>query len=184
MDLAKPRLAPSPRQRLPLMEVPAGRSIVRQRSQRGAGLAAFAQFHRRLLATHVGLHPAGVRGVDLDVGVAQFIGKVHGEGVERGLRCVVGERLGVVDGRVRIGVQSERSKNAGEVDDAAGGALLDAAAVARWSGPPAQRSWSRRPCGAGQPEPLKRSVRGQCRGTFLRRFLRYSRECRGGRIWS
>jgi hypothetical protein len=36
-----------------------------------------------------------MRGVDLDIGVAQFIGEVDGKGVEGGLGGVVGKGLGV-----------------------------------------------------------------------------------------
>jgi len=107
------------------VEVAAARAVGGESGERGAGFAAFAQLHRCAFASHVGLDPAGVGGVDLDVGVAQLIRQVNGKGVERGFGGVVGEGLGVVDRRFRIGVQTERTEDAGQIYDAAGGAFLD-----------------------------------------------------------
>lgn len=42
---------------------------------------------------------------------------MNGEGVQRGLRCIVGESLRVVDRRAGVAVQRQRTQNAGEVDD-------------------------------------------------------------------
>ena len=52
------------------MEVAAGGAVVGEGGQGGAGFAAFAQFHGGLGAAHIGLDPAGMGGVDLDLGVA------------------------------------------------------------------------------------------------------------------
>ena len=64
-------------------------------------------------------------GVDLDGGVAEFPSKVNRIGIEGGFGGVVGEGLGVVDGGVGVRVQGERGEDAGEVDDAACGALAN-----------------------------------------------------------
>ena len=100
------------------MEVAARRSIGRKRCQGRACFATFTEFHGSLVTTHIGFYPAGMGRVDLDGSVAELIGKVDGECVERSLRCIVGEGLGVVDGRFGVGLQGERAENAGEVDDA------------------------------------------------------------------
>jgi len=56
------------------MEETAVRSVVAQRRELCARLAAFANFHRRVRAAHLSLHPAGMRGVHFNFAVAQFVG--------------------------------------------------------------------------------------------------------------
>ncbi len=67
------------------MDESARGAIGGQGGEGGAGFATFADFHGSLFASHIGFDPAGVSGVDLDIGVAELMGKVNGEGVERGL---------------------------------------------------------------------------------------------------
>ena len=61
------------------MEETAVRSVVGQRSELCARLPTFADFHCRVRAAHLGLHPAGMRGVRFDFVVAQFVGEMHRE---------------------------------------------------------------------------------------------------------
>src|ERR1035437_179884 len=113
----------SPGERFAEVEETAGGAVVGKGGECGTGFASFAELEGGLGAAHVSFYPAGMRGVDLDFGVAEFVGEVDGEGVQRGLGGVVGEGLGVVDGGFGVGLQGEGAEDAGEVDDAAGGAL-------------------------------------------------------------
>src|SRR5438552_623819 len=87
------------------MEVSAGWSIVRQGCERGAGLASLAQFHGGALSTHIRLDPPGMRRVDFDLCIPQFIGEMNRERIESGLGRVVRERFRVVDWRIWSGAQ-------------------------------------------------------------------------------
>jgi len=60
-------------------------------------LGAVDDLHGRVLAAHIGLHVAGMCGIDLDVGVAQLVRQTDRPGIQRGLRGVVGRVLGIVD---------------------------------------------------------------------------------------
>src|SRR6266436_6127461 len=68
-----------PREWLAEMEETAVRSVVGQRGELCARLATFADFHCRVRAAHLGLHPAGMCGVHFDFVVAQFVGEMHRE---------------------------------------------------------------------------------------------------------
>jgi hypothetical protein len=107
------------------VEVAAGGAVAGEGGEGGAGFASFRDFEGCLGATHVGFDPAGMGGVDLDFGVAEFVGEMDGEGVEGGFGGVVGEGLGVIDGGLGVGLEGERAEDAGEVDDAAGGTLAN-----------------------------------------------------------
>src|SRR3954465_7780472 len=61
------------------MEEPAVRAVVGECGKLRARLASLAGFHRRVGPAHLGLHPAGMRGVHLDLVVAQFVGEMHRE---------------------------------------------------------------------------------------------------------
>src|SRR6478752_500356 len=56
------------------MAEPSARAIVGKCGQLCASLSALANFHRRVWAAHLSLHPAGMRGVHFDFAVAQFVG--------------------------------------------------------------------------------------------------------------
>src|SRR5271170_5360637 len=90
-----------------------------------AGLCAVRDFHGGGASAQLCFDPAGMNGVHLEGRVLKLIGQVDGEGVERGLRCVVRKVLESGDGTLWIGVQSERAEDAGEIDNAAGVALLE-----------------------------------------------------------
>ena len=107
------------------MEEAAGGAVVGKEGQLDACFGAVGDFHHGLRTAHVRLDPAGMRGVDLDLCIAQLVGKVDGEGVDGGLGGVVSEGFGVVDRRAGFGVQGERAEDAGQIDDAAGRAALD-----------------------------------------------------------
>src|SRR5438552_16138736 len=62
-----------PRKLLAEMEETAIRAIIRQRGQLDTRLSTFAELHWRVWAAHLSLHPARMRGVDLDFGFAQFV---------------------------------------------------------------------------------------------------------------
>jgi len=79
------------------MEETACRTIVAERGQRHTRLGTVRKLHRCLVAAHRGFHPARMRGIDLDLGIAELVGKVDGKGVECRFRCIIRERLGVVD---------------------------------------------------------------------------------------
>ena len=55
------------------------------------GHLSFSLLSGSLIAAHVSFYPAGVSRVDLDSGVAQFVGEMHGQSVERGFAGIVGE---------------------------------------------------------------------------------------------
>ena len=105
----------SPRERFAEVEEAPGGAVVGKGGEGGAGFASFAELHGGLGAAHVGFYPAGMRGVDLDFGVAEFVGEVDGEGVQRGFGGVVGEGFAVVDGGFGVGLQGEGAEDAGEV---------------------------------------------------------------------
>ena len=64
----------SPGKWLAKMEEPAARAIVRKCGELRACLSALANFHCRVWAAHLSLHPAGMRGVHFNFAVAQFVG--------------------------------------------------------------------------------------------------------------
>ena len=101
------------------MEEASIRTVVRKRGEVRARLSALANFHWRVWAAHLCLHPAGMRGVHFDLGVAQLVREMHGEGIERSFRGVVSESLERVNRRVRIGVQCKRTQDAGNIHDSA-----------------------------------------------------------------
>jgi len=82
-----------PGKTLAKMKEAAARAIIWKCSELRARLSAFARFHRCVWAPHLGLHPAGMRGVHLDFAVAQLVRQMHGEGIERSLRRVVSKRF-------------------------------------------------------------------------------------------
>ena len=102
------------------MEEPAARAIVGKCGKLRARLSALAGFHRCVGAAHFGLHPTGMRGVHFDFAVAQFVREVHGEGIQRSLRRVVGESLEWVNRRVRIGMKGEGTQDAGNIHNSTG----------------------------------------------------------------
>ena len=61
-----------PGQRLAEVEEAAGGAVARQSGQSSAGFGSLAQLHGGVRAAHFGFDPAGMRGVDLDFGVAQL----------------------------------------------------------------------------------------------------------------
>jgi len=63
------------------MEEAAIRSVVGKCGELRARLSALANFHRRVWAAHLGLHPPGMRGVHFDFVVTQLVGEMHREGV-------------------------------------------------------------------------------------------------------
>ena len=89
------------------------------------GLGAFVDFERGVIGAELGFNPAGVDGVDLDVGVAELLGEVDGEEIEGGLGSVIGEALGVGDRRVLVRVKGEGAEGAGKIDDATRGAFTE-----------------------------------------------------------
>src|SRR6266481_5848788 len=95
------------------MEEPAARAIVGKCGELRARLSALANFHRRVWAAHLSLYPARMRGVHFDFAVAQFVREMHGEGIQRSLRRVVGESLEWINRRVGIGMKSEGTQYAG-----------------------------------------------------------------------
>src|SRR4029077_2863272 len=102
------------------MEEPAARAIVGKCGELRARLSALANFHRCVWSAHLSLYPAGMRRVHFDFAVAQFVREMHGEGIQRSLRGVVGESLEWVNRRVRIGMKSERTKDAGNIHNPTG----------------------------------------------------------------
>ena len=50
---------------------------------------------------------------------------MHGEGIQSSLRCVIRKDFEAIDGRFRVGMQREGTKDAGQVHDAAFRSLLD-----------------------------------------------------------
>src|SRR6266550_2624157 len=63
------------------MEESAVRAVVRECGELRARLSTFAGFHRRVWAAHLGLHPAGMRGVHFDLVVTQLVGEMNREGI-------------------------------------------------------------------------------------------------------
>src|SRR5437016_14350266 len=61
------------------MEEPAVRAVVGECGKLGARLSALVNFHRRVWAAHLGLYPAGMRGVHFDFVIAQLVGEMHRE---------------------------------------------------------------------------------------------------------
>src|SRR4029079_16472943 len=102
------------------MEESAARAIVGKCGELRASLSALANFHRRIWAAHLSLHPAGVRGVDFDFAVAQLVGEVNCKRIQRSLRRVVSESLERVNRRVRIGMKGERTQDAGNIHNSTG----------------------------------------------------------------
>ena len=102
------------------MEEPAVRAVVGKCGKLCAGLSALANFHRRVWAAHLSLYPAGMRGVHFDFAVAQFVGEMDRERVQRSLRRVVSESLERVNRRLRIGMKRERTKDAGNIHNSTG----------------------------------------------------------------
>src|SRR6266404_6627149 len=86
------------------MEEAAARAVIGERGELRARLSALARFHRRVWAAHLGLHPARMRRVNFDLGVAQLLREMHREGIERSFRRVVSESLERVNRRIRIGM--------------------------------------------------------------------------------
>ena len=108
----------------------AGRSSRRWGRRRGGGrggrsLPRLPRWSGATVVVEVGGGVAGVGGVDLDPGVAQFVRELDRHHVQRGLRGVVAEDLDLGVGRGRVGVEGEGAEAAGDVDDAARGALAD-----------------------------------------------------------
>src|SRR5258707_13999774 len=58
------------------MEEPAVLAVVGQCGKLRTRLSALAHFHRRVWAAHLGLYPAGMRGVHFDFGVTQLVGEM------------------------------------------------------------------------------------------------------------
>src|SRR3954469_24319381 len=85
---------PSPGERVGFVEKLTTGAVGRQRRETYAGFRAVLQVHGGVIAAERGFDPSRVRGVHFDGGVAQFVGEVHGERVQRTLRGVVRERLG------------------------------------------------------------------------------------------
>src|SRR5215469_16807051 len=71
----------------------ASRSILGQRGELCAGLATFTDFHRRVRAAHVSLYPTWMRGINFDLGVAQFVGEMHRERIKGCLRGIISKDL-------------------------------------------------------------------------------------------
>ena len=65
------------------MKRPLG-AIPAEKREFDAGFGPVGNFHLRGGAAHLGFHPARVRGVHLDRGIAQLVCPVNGEGIQAG----------------------------------------------------------------------------------------------------
>src|SRR5450432_2412392 len=74
-----------PGKRFSHVKVTAAWPIVRQGRKSNAGFGAIRKLHGRLVAAHLGLHPARMCRIHLDPGVAELVGQVNGKGIQRGL---------------------------------------------------------------------------------------------------
>src|SRR6266404_2558866 len=61
------------------MEEAAARAVIGECGELRACLSALARFHRRIWSAHFGLHPARMRGVHFNLGVAQLVREMHRE---------------------------------------------------------------------------------------------------------
>jgi hypothetical protein len=100
------------------MKITSGRPVRRKRGEPGAGLSAFRDVEIGSRTTHVGFDPARVRRVHLDRCIAQLVGEMDGEGVERCFGSVVREDLVGIDRRRGIGVERQGAHDTRDVHDA------------------------------------------------------------------
>jgi hypothetical protein len=68
-----------PGQRFAEMEIATRRPVGRKPGELDAGLPSVGNLEFCVWATHIGLHPAGVRGIDLDRGLAQLMREMKRE---------------------------------------------------------------------------------------------------------
>lgn len=82
------------------MKEPAARSVRRERRQSDGGLRALLDLQLGLRAAHVGLDPAGMGGIDLDVRITKLVRQVDRKGIQRRLRRAIRKRLSGVNRRI------------------------------------------------------------------------------------
>lgn len=94
------------------MDEAPGWPIVRKLGQANNRDGSLFQRLMPTMVVQVGRSIPGTGRVDLDRGLAQIIGQVDGEHIERCLRGVIGKNLGVVVRSVRIAINGDRTQAA------------------------------------------------------------------------
>ena len=89
------------------MEIAAGRAVCWKRGQLRAGFPSLGDFQIGIGTAHIRFDPAGMGRVDLYRGVAQFVGEMNGEGIQRGFRRVIGKSFVRINGRAGIGLERQ-----------------------------------------------------------------------------
>jgi hypothetical protein len=96
------------------------RTIFREQRQPDDLNRPFGYGLRPTVAVEVGGSVARIGGIDLDSGVAQFVCELHGEHVERGLRCGIAEIFIGDEFKRRIAGLRERTQSTRNIDNARG----------------------------------------------------------------
>lgn len=109
----------------PQIEIAAGRPVGGKRGELRAGFGSLGNLEFGVWPTHIRLHPARVRGVDLYRGLAQLVGEMDRESIQRRFRCIVGKDFVEIYVRARIRVEGEGPENAREIHDSPGRGLAD-----------------------------------------------------------